>query len=300
MLMSDVALNLVDFFFAPALMGGVAIGLAIYFLALPLITKKTFRLEVSTTLVPVDDPGAVLDPEGDGYQRDATSQLVSLGFEQVCFASMPRSNPNTRAWIKLLVHHQTQDTACVEVFDVDPGDGKWKLHSCCVEFGTSYANGTEVITGNQQVISVWPSRASVLLSIFPGQNNLAWLYRAHNAICRWHAPGRTKRMDLYSKHDGDAIEYLKDDMNREHLPALEAGYLYQRDSDQQQEASSAVNPYAPTTPEVVPPQFGATWKGAYLMTWRLLWPIGRIIKRRFVRACQRRLKEAGFVEPGDG
>ena len=274
------------------LMGGLLAG---YFLVIPLLTKFTYRLEAKTTLELLDiDTG--LDGDAGQYLIDATNQLIELGFDPVCMVDIPQLVPNARAFLKLFIHPQHDDEAAIEVFFLKQSD-EWKQHSMCVEFSTEYSDGTVVTTGNSKVLYAWPVADYKTISQFPEARELAWLYEAHAAICKLKALGKRKTIDLFTKYNGDAVRRLADSMDREHDPALEAGYLYLLETTARQDRARTPNPYAPPSSEAVPARYGATVKGAYLMTWQLLWPISILVKRRRVRRSHQLLEQAGFTKP---
>lgn len=266
-----------------------------YFLLIPLLTKFTYRLEANTTLRLLDIDTCLDDVAGE-FVIEATEQLVELGFDPVCMVDIPQMVPNARACLKLLIHPQHKDEAAIEVFFLKQSK-KWKQHSMCIEFSTEFSDGTFVTTGNAKVMYVWPIADHKTISQFPNASQSAWLYEAHTAICNSIAFGKRKTIDLYSKRDGDFVNRLAEGMDREHGPAIEKGYLYLLESKPRQDHSGIANPYAPPSSEEVPAQYGATIKGAYLMTWQLLWPISTIVKRRRQRVSHQRLQQAGFIKP---
>jgi hypothetical protein len=282
-----------DHLFNPDLFLLLGIPVALYFFAVPLVTKFTFQTEAEPTLV-LADIDSRLDDQADAYLAETTRQLVDLGFDPVCLISVPQMVANVKAWVKLFVHPQQDDSALVELFFVQQGE-QWKLQNECVEISSEYSDGTVVTTGNNQVLPSWPISERKTLSVFRGVQELGWLYRAHQAICRLIGPGKRKVVDLYSEYDGDAVACLAAGMKRENAPAIEAGYLYYKDGQSTHDgAVSTPNPYAPPSATSVPAHLRATWKGAYLMTWKVLWPINRFLMRSRVRRSYRLLTEAGF------
>jgi hypothetical protein len=274
------------------LVGGLLAG---YFLVIPLLTKFTYRLEARTTLELLDiDTG--LDGDAGQYLIKATEQLTELAFNPICMVDIPQMVPNARACLKLFIHPQHQDEAAIEVYFLKQSN-EWKQHSMCVEFSTEYSDGTVVTTGNAKVFSVWPIADYKTISQFPKANDLKWLYEAHTAICTLKALGKRKTIDLYTKYNGDAVSCLADAMDREHGPAVEAGYLYLLETTARQDRAGTLNPYAPPSSEAVPARYGATFKGAYIMTWQLLWPISILVKRQRMRRSRQRLAQAGFTKP---
>ena len=175
-------------------------------------------------------------------------------------------------------------------------NNEWRLRLQCIEFNTEYGKELDINTLNHAEIPVWPIEPRKLISFLPG-HDLAWQYAAHQAVCRHHAGARKKIVDLYQSYHGDAARSFADSMNRETLSPLRAGYIYliegeKGDSRMRRISSQCLR--AAESSACFVPSTCATLKGAYLMTWRQIWPIKPIISWWNVRQSYRRLEATGF------
>lgn len=260
--------------------------MAIYLLA-PLVTWFTWRMEVRTTVALRDTNERVYSEAGE-YIAATTRDLTALGFEPNFLADLPQALDNVRATVKRFSQSGNDDAAMIEVFEIQVL-GEWKLHMMCVEFCADFIDDSEISTGNMSVLPCWPLADGKIMSLFPKEKNITRLYQAHQAICRHLAPNRTRIDHFISTHHRNATTYLQDGIRREHIPPLNAGYLYSVDDEvsfssasvplpgiESDQTAALHNPYAAPQHSSLPSKFRPTLKGAYLMTWRLLWPVSRL------------------------
>lgn len=272
------------FSIAPWLLLGLV---AAAFGLLPLVTWFTYRMEEQVTLelLSLD---ATINQEVDEYLGTTSQRLAEMGFEPVGLVSVPQMVSNVRLWMKWFINQQTEDHAFIQVYFSKPNE-EWSLFTQCVEFNSEYGKDFEVNTTNQKVMPIWPEDPRRVISYFPEQNDLAWLYGAHQAICRHHAGARKKTLDLYSQYNGDVVRSLVDAMHRDSTHPLREGYIYLIKQEPAEE-----NAYAPPNQTAPASVYGATLKGAYVMTWQLIWPIKPMMRRRFISKSLQRLEDSGY------
>ncbi|MEZ6068906.1 MAG: hypothetical protein R3C10_01275 [Pirellulales bacterium] len=119
------------------------------------------------------------------------------------------------------------------------------------------------------------------------------LYRAHCAVCRWIASGKGKLLRLDEEFAGNASEYITRVIVEELEAVRQAGYLRLVETKCESSISDQQNPYQ--SPSETCSAYVLTFKGAYLMTWKELWPIRPLRTRHRIREGRRRLADAGFV-----
>jgi hypothetical protein len=164
--------------------------------------------------------------------------------------------------VVLLEHPRTRDVARVIVVTA-PG-----RTSVALAFQTQFADGTEVWTANQRTLSGFPPLPGVIVAWLPEFRDAASLYRIH-AQLRDALGGARERVGV----GDDPAAYLGDASARSLANWVATGY-YALDAGR-----GVVRP---------------TWKGAVLITWRLLWPIKPLFRARRRRATRRLLDCLGI------
>jgi hypothetical protein len=145
------------------------------------------------------------------------------------------------------------DAACAAALYTKSGGTRLRY----LELFTRFAGGETIATNNSRQPRVWAPARGRRVEQFPGVREPALLYRIHQARLA-DAPA-APREDPFA--GGDVAAVLRQGMLREITAQLEAGYVY-------------VDPRGAYRP---------TWKGAVLMTWRLLWPMKAIARARLRR-----------------
>ena len=123
-------------------------------------------------------------------------------------------------------------------------------------FQTRFEDGTEVTTANNQLSVGLPSLPETTVLWLPEVHNARQLYAVHSQV-RDSLGGAKKRLSVGQ----DPAAFLSEGRHRHCAHFVKTGYYY---------LDETRGVYRPT------------WKGAVLMTWRLLWPI-----RPFYRAWRR-------------
>jgi hypothetical protein len=152
--------------------------------------------------------------------------------------------------ITLMEHPQTLDVAKVVLTAAGTRQDVTLL------FQTRFDDGTEVVTGNNRITVGLPSLPGTTYLWLSEVRDASQLYRVHDQV-RDHLGLGKKRLSV----GPDPAAFLTAGRNRILAHHVETGYYYLDETH---------GVYRPT------------WKGAVLMTWRLLWPI-----RPFYRAWRR-------------
>ncbi len=130
------------------------------------------------------------------------------------------------------------------------------------EFSTTYTDETAIDTSNAPELPGFDSGPRKQQFWLPHIQNLARLYQIHRELIRRHATGASPR----DVRDTQALTTVAEAMQRDFREQEARGWFY-------------------LDPSAV--QYRLTLKGAYLMTWRLLWPIQSIRKLRRNLAARR-------------
>ncbi len=213
---------------------------AFMYLGAPLIIYLTQRQNANPRLEPAGtDPSAspVLAP-----LAAATRAIQELGFELIgCYGLSLTANVTT--FLSYLIHRGNGDLAIVAhlatpVKTVD-----------MAEFGTRFVDGGTLTTGNSTTPGVYLRPPNKPVYRFPGERDLAKLYRYHQLLIQRDKGSQKKDVPAQGKEGERLVEALRREMNDQ----VPAGIL-QTDGQ----------------------TFRPTLKGAYYMTWRLLFPVKQI------------------------
>lgn len=193
--------------------------------------------------------------------RRAAADLRALGFEDRGTWQHDGAARATGRLI-LLEHPQTRDVA--KVLSVTAGTRE----SITLVLQTRFADGTEVVTANSRVIAGFPPLPEVTAAWLPELRDAESLYKVHDQL-REALGGAQKRVEI----GDDPAAFLRDGSIRSLANWVVTGY-YALDADR-----GVVRP---------------TWKGAALITWRLLWPVKPLFRARRRRATRQLLDRLGI------
>jgi len=154
--------------------------------------------------------------------------------------------------LALLEHPESLDVAKVLVVSTHSSESVSEV------FQTRFADGTEAVTGNNRVTAGFPQLPGITAAWLPEIRVPEELCEVHGQLRDALARGQP-RVGVGS----DPAKFLRDGSHRIHANWVATGY-YRLDED--------CGVYRPT------------WKGAVLVTWRLLWPIKPLF--RAWRRCQ--------------
>jgi hypothetical protein len=175
-----------------------------------------------------------------GRRPGLRAELRALGFADLGTWRHLGANRVTGR-VALLEHPETFDVAKVLVI--------WSRGSESVSlmFQTRFADGTEAVTANNRVTAGFPRLPGITAAWLPEIRDPEELCEVHEQLRDAVARGQP-RVGVGS----DSAKFLRDGSRRIHANWVATGY-YRLDDDR--------GVYRPT------------WKGAVLITWRLLWPI---------------------------
>jgi hypothetical protein len=230
------------------LMGVLLLALA-FFLVLPFI-RGPIRVRLNNSHA----EDTHFEPCDDHYlPRDVKwliADLRDLGFV-VRGRWQVVGHSSATAQMTVLEHPQTSDVS--KILDTAAGSRR----SVSLLFQTCYQDGTETVTANNQIIAGLPALPQVTVLWLPEVRDPRQLYDVHKQAGDALGPGKERR-----PIGEDAVAFLKEGSARIRAHHVQTGYYF-LDKDR--------GVYRPT------------WKGAALITWRLLWPI-----RPLYRAWRRR------------
>jgi hypothetical protein len=232
---------------------------------IPLIVRQSVKQPAVPQLIPFPLDHPDLPAEVGQEFQSVIDQLRPAGFEPITGFAMPNATSNVKSIVLFLVNRQAKDIATATVTHAPP------LLSFYVEFFSHFRYGTRQNTNNSrtdlEIFAPWPLRKTYQ---FPQVRDAGQLYRLHQALIA-RSGMRDKVFRLDEEFHGDAAAALAT-WGTEVLVghAVGPGYMY---------LSPSENVYR------------LTWKGTFLVTWKLLWPRTAIRRAARYRKARRLLAE---------
>jgi hypothetical protein len=212
--------------------------------------------------IAIDAENVRIDPEGQGiprevseYYRHAVAGLTPLGFKPVSSFSVPNSIPNAIVFATVFKNDRTSEVATIgNTFVSSQSFASSGIKTSLLVFLTEFADGTTVATNNNKFPSYLPPpRPPVHAFAFPQVRVPARLYEVHQAVVGQFDEGSVRRDPI----GDDPAAYFKRSQQREFARFLACGYQYL------DEAKGVQRP---------------TWKGAFMATVKLIWPVKQVRK----------------------
>jgi hypothetical protein len=238
----------------------------------PVLIRLTLKQAAEPRLMPfpLDDP-TLPNAVAHAFQT-VVERLRPAGFEPITGLGMPSQAPNVKALVMLLVNRQAKDIAVAAVmYARTPGatPATSQLRTFYVELVSHFRNGSVVQTNNSSELTVFGPRPTHIVGRFPAVKDAGRLYRLHQGMVA-RSGLRDKVFRLDEEFGGEAAAAVAASMVEELKAQVKTGYMY---------LSAGEDAYRPT------------WKGAVLMTWKLLWPVKAIRRAARDRTARRLMAE---------
>jgi hypothetical protein len=233
----------------------------------PVLIYQTYRIKTERAFDRFDPQAADTSPHVAEPIRETAAALVPLGFTPGTHVWSTNDAPRATTFLSLFESPWERTRALL--ITIYAGRGKRVRRQTVLAFSTELADGSEVATNNATMLSNtprWPARTTVNL---PDVRDSAELFKIHAAVLEHLGAPVERRLPV----DGDPVARQQDYTRREEQRFVEAGYL---DPDPEGE------------------YYRATWKGAVLMAWKLLWPVSAIRRARLRRRSQALLRACGL------
>lgn len=199
---------------------------------------------------------------------EVAPQLSSLGFVLDGVVKKVKDSDGQVTCVSLWVNSMTRDIVqIIAIRGAERHDGTRRI-PVLVTFRQEYEDDTQIVTTNSSTAGIFPWDPRVDSVTCSGVWNIPLLHEFHRARCESDRRGRTARLP----QDG-TICYLNADWTKTFQRLCREGY-YREDKNHAR--------YCPTI------------KGAFIMTWRLLWPLKQIRLRRREQDADRQLRRFGF------
>lgn len=261
-------------FASEALWGvAIAVGLvAFLYLGTPLFIYSAQKFEAEPKVVPFDVETQKWPPAIQKLFKAARASLELDGFDLLTGIMLPSAAPNIKTVMLLFSNPQTRDGAMATAMYAVPFDPTG-LQTLYVEYTCRFRNGQVVNTNNSSQLSGFPPRDHVVSSWLPTVRDPGELFRIHSAIADAQQSRSQKVLRHEEEFDGDVVEYIRKVAYRESFEdVVKTGWLFETSDGE---------------------YFRPTLKGAYLMTWRELWPLKIFRKKQRDRAEREVLERYG-------
>ncbi len=233
----------------------------------PLLIRAVHRQAARPAFQMLDPSVQALPEEADLHLRKITSALQNEGFSIAAVFEQSGYVKNLTVYLALLENRGAQDLAIAVAMYVTV-EGQVKFRTVYSEFSTGYLDESSVTTNNCSELTASAPLPQRTLSQLPLLADPLRLYRAHQALLR--RVTHTKKKSIPAR---DELErFLRTGMEKEVAAQVAAGYLY---------LDASADCYRPT------------WKGALLMTWKLVWPVSAIRRSRRDRRAAELVQELG-------
>jgi hypothetical protein len=260
----------------------LAIGVAVAFIGfcyviMPVLLKGKMRHTMRPDFEPFDPDRQDLPAKIRGFFDGVTSELSGAGFAVAgylfhvsrIFGPDDDTQTHVHSLIAVMENPATQESAMAMVnYAQSRAETVPKITESSVILTTRFGDGGRVATTDSSTLSAFAPQPDVTAAWLPRTVGLARLLRVHRHL--------TERFGGRAKVSRPAEEDLTSSILRDWTETLahqaELGYFWHDEEG---------GVYRPT------------WKGAVLMTWKLLWPwssIQRVLRKRQAR---RLLREVG-------
>jgi hypothetical protein len=194
--------------------------------------------------------------------RETIAKLAPEGF--IVRGHFRRANqpPLVAGFVSLFENPRRQETARLVV-------ARTRARSeVMLVFFTRFEDGTEVRTGNNRQLTGFPRPASETGIWLPHIRDAWALYQIHKLAADQLGAGKKRVLDTR-----DAATVLRETTRQEISGFVDAGYYYLDDEAE---------------------KYRFTWKGAFLITWRLMWPVSMVYRALRRRRTMKQLHELGI------
>jgi hypothetical protein len=223
------------------------IGVAAWYLGIPLLIKNSLRINSRPALTPVSPTN--LPDDVQDYFKETAPALSSLGFAMSASFIMEGSIPNVTPHVQLWINRMTGQAAAVSAVICKQGDRPPSIKKN-VEFLTKLSSGKAIATNNSSELGAFKPTDACDTLYAARLADIKNLYRLHawrdakilGSTATRFLPAPGAEMNWFGEANAESIDRQ-----------VSTGYLQQD----------------PSNPEIYTP----TMTGAYMMTWSQQWPM---------------------------
>ncbi len=204
------------------------------------------------------DPRSLPEDTADFFIESVTL-LGEMGFT---FAGYFSWEAQEKQQLYFALMSKPADNTLVMAVFATSGQEKNPVEIYYIEYASEFRSGVEILTNNNPQLDVCYYPPDRRVFAFPHIADPRHLYILHRRLVERHAGG----MRPFFPGEGREVNAVYESIRQVYENQVRVGYFYL------DEMESAYRP---------------TWKGAFLMTWKLLWPVvtvWRILLRRRANA----------------
>jgi hypothetical protein len=243
------------------LLAFAALFIILLYVAAPMAIKAKNWMSANPEFLSFDL--SELPPEIAGAFQAAARQLAAMGFTAVGHVTRRDPQLNSQSHVSVWSHAQHRNICQVIAVRTRV------IVSTLVTFRQEYRDDESIITSNTKSSGVFPKDPKQDTVTCSGVDDLVLLYRLHRARVVELSQQRTPQMPA----GGQAHQYMAAEWKRTFTRLCNAGYYRLTDDGQ---------------------RYVKTVKGAYIMTWRMLWPLKQLRLWARDRRAERELRRHGL------
>ena len=246
------------------------------YLFTPITVKRT--LWVDPNSVPTIDSASIEDWPDVAELLQVGEQIEGKEFQKEELLIFDNMMPNSMLFVQPFRNLEDVCSSAVTIV-LSKVLGTWKVTESKIEFETCFSDDSVVTTifalnleiigspeGRQYFFVTWTHDPEELLAI-------------HNRLIGYLGPGKQKVDPVERKYGGNMSRFILHSMRDEWERHRAAGIFYLEDEKSSPEVTvveEPINPYAPPISSPRPGRLYLSFKGAYVLTWGILFPIKQI------------------------
>lgn len=243
------------------LLGGLLLFALVLYVLSPIIVLATMRHRMPPNVNRIHGDDYPLPEEARAYVAVADRDLAEAGFQYLGTLHMPNATPHVEALLWLYVNRPAYDVALLTVLVVrSPAMNKVIRHA---EFIRSFDDEVHVQTNSSEEMGAFDPVPNEFVFRLPHVQDIRRLYRLHQLLAEEHRQRGWPYLPLDRDFAGDIESFAVEAIDRSFRNQIGTGLL-----------KRTADGYRPTV------------RGAFVMTWRQLWPFKGIRRRRDERQEQ--------------
>lgn len=240
--------------------------LAVLYLFAPLVIKQSQYLREQADYQVIDREHMPADVRA--FFDQTLLELEAIGYRRAVVARDVGAVPGGEQYVGLAYHPLTSDTATI-AFTI-AGSAGAQVRQRTVIFDTVFEDSSRIETGNFADAGVFPPNPASTKLHIPRLHDVVLLNEVHTRRRERYQPTGTRPL---LPPPGRELEALLEEDQQEKERVVAKGYYY---------LDEAAGRYRPTL------------KGAYLMTWKLTFPVGVLRRLAKTVRARRQLRELGL------
>lgn len=199
--------------------------MAIPYLLGPFLVMFSTRFQLDPEIEPFDPEGVKFPMIAREHFVRSQWQLQELGFVPVEWMLLPATIPHLTT-IAALFHKPSQsELAMATVIFADSPQVTIQTVTF-VEFNLDFSSGTNVVVSNANALSSFATPEHVVKYQFPGNQDLKSLYEIFQRVAARSGSPRLRVDPLVTRHRGNAIDLIREDMLRELNREVDRGWMF--------------------------------------------------------------------------